>query len=77
MNDLPAVYHDHDGPTIHSHKGMGPGHYMEPSGHLHLTQPSPNVLVSNQTTPTPQCPKPEAGIGGRFQEGEENIGERG
>ena len=37
----------------------------------------PNVLVSNQTTPTPQCPKPEAGTGGRFQEGEENIGKRG
>ncbi len=37
-NDLPAIYHGHDGPTEHKHKNMGPGHYMGPSGHYHLTQ---------------------------------------
>ena len=56
MNGLPAIYHDHDGPTKHTHEGLGSGHYMDPSGHLHLTKDPPNVLVSNQTTPTPLRP---------------------
>lgn len=56
MNDLPAIYHDHDGLTKHTHENMGPGHYMEPSGHLHLTASLPNVLESIQTTPTPERP---------------------
>ena len=39
MNDLPAIFHDdHDGPTEHNHEGMGPAHYMHPSGHFHLTK---------------------------------------
>lgn len=56
MNDLPAIYHDHLGPTEHKHEGLGPGHYMGSSGHFHLTEVLPNVLVSSETTPTPERP---------------------
>ncbi len=38
MNDLPAIYHEHDGLTEHKHDGMGPGHYIGSSGHYHLTE---------------------------------------
>ncbi len=38
MNDLPAIYHEHDGPTEHKHENTGPGHYIGPSGHYHLTE---------------------------------------
>ncbi len=37
MNDLPAIYHEHDGPTEHQHEYTGPGHYVGLSGHYHLT----------------------------------------
>lgn len=38
-NDLPAIYHEHDDlPTEHTHKGSGPGHYIGPHGHYHLTE---------------------------------------
>ena len=36
--DLPAAYHEHDGPTEHRHDGMGPGHYAGEYGHYHLTE---------------------------------------
>jgi len=36
--DLPATYHEHDGPTEHKHPQMGPGHYAGESGHFHLTE---------------------------------------
>lgn len=36
--DLPAIYHEHDGPTEHRHEHTGPGHYIGESGHYHLTE---------------------------------------
>lgn len=36
--DLPAVYHEHGGPTEHSHEHTGPGHYSGETGHFHLTE---------------------------------------
>ncbi len=38
MNDLPAIYHEHDGPSEHKHENTGPGHYIGSSGHYHLTE---------------------------------------
>lgn len=57
MNDLPAIHHDHDGPTEHKHEGLGPGHYIGSSGHFHLTEvQGPRVLpnpLDSQSWPIP------------------------
>lgn len=36
--DLPAIYHEHDGPTDHRHDHTGPAHYAFETGHYHLTE---------------------------------------
>ncbi len=36
--NLPAIYHEHDGPTEHRHDHTGPAHYAFETGHYHLTE---------------------------------------